>query len=43
MSYGYFISGFGAARWHRMTIRERIRLRKRRRRMDDLAGLAEWK
>ena len=42
MSFGYFIAGSGAARWHRMTIRERIRLRKRRKKADDLAGLRGW-
>ena len=37
MSYGYFQAGTGKARRHRMTIRERMRLRKRRRMMDDLS------
>ena len=43
MNYGYFVAGTGKARWRRMTILERIRLRMRRRHTDDLAGLAEWK
>lgn len=41
--YGYFQAGTGRARWTRMPLIGRIRLRMRRRRRDDLAGLAEWK
>lgn len=37
MSYGYFKAGTGKARRHRMTIRERMRLRRRRKQMDDLS------
>ena len=40
--YGYFQAGTGKARWHRMTLIERIRLRRRRRWRDDLAGLKGW-
>lgn len=37
--FGYFHAGSGRARWRRMTIRERLALRKRRRKADDLACL----
>lgn len=37
--HGAFISGAGRPRWRRMTLAERLRLRKRRKRTDDLAGL----
>lgn len=40
--YGYLMAGYGQARPHRMTLMERIRLWKRRRRRDDLAGLRGW-
>jgi hypothetical protein len=40
--YGYFQAGAGQARWRRMTLMERLRLRKRRRRQDDLANLKGW-
>ena len=43
MMYGYFQAGTGQARWARMPLISRIRLWMRRRRRDDLAGLAEWK
>lgn len=39
MSYGYFQAGTGQARWRRMTWAGRRRLRKRRKRQDDLAGI----
>lgn len=41
-TYGYNMAGTGKARWHRMTIMERIRLRRRRRRADDLSNLKGW-
>jgi len=41
-SYGYNMSGTGKAHWRRMTILERIRLRRRRRRADDLSNLKGW-
>ena len=37
--YGFFQSGYGQARWRRMTLVERLRLRRRRKKTDDLAGL----
>ena len=37
MSYGYFQAGTGKAHWRRMTILERMRLRRRRKQMDDLS------
>ena len=37
--YGYLMAGTGAARFHRMTILERIRLRRRRKRVDDLFNI----
>ncbi len=40
--YGYLMAGTGKARWRRMTLVERIRLWKRRRRQDDLANLKGW-
>lgn len=40
--YGYLMAGAGKARWHRMTLVERIRLWRRRRRQDDLAGMRGW-
>ena len=40
--YGYFQAGTGKASHHRMRLMERIRLRRRRRRMDDLEGLSRW-
>jgi len=42
MNYGYFTAGAGQARWKRMTLAERFRLWKRRRRQDDLANLKGW-
>jgi hypothetical protein len=38
-TYGYFMAGTGSARWHRMTLIERIRLWRRRRVRDDLEGI----
>lgn len=40
--YGYLMAGTGKARWRRMTIAERLRLRRRRKHLDDLAGLRGW-
>lgn len=40
--YGYLMAGYGRARWKRMTLMERIRLRRRRKKQDDLAGLRGW-
>lgn len=40
--YGWLLAGAGQARWRRMTLMERIRLWRRRRRQDDLAGLRGW-
>lgn len=40
--YGYLLAGAGKARWHRVTIMDRIRLWKRRRKRDDLASLRGW-
>ena len=37
--YGCFIAGYGRARWMRMTLAARFRRWKRRRKVDDLAGL----
>ena len=37
--YGFFTCGYGKARWRRMTLLERIRLRMRRRKQDDLSCL----
>jgi len=42
MEYGYFFSGTGKARWIRMRLMDRVRLWRRRRREDDLAGLRGW-
>ena len=41
--YGYFLAGSGAARPRRMTLAARIRLRRRRKRIPDLAGLKAWR
>lgn len=38
-AYGYLTAGTGQARWRRMTLAERMRLRKRRKKQDDLACL----
>lgn len=35
--YGYNMAGIGKAHWRRMTMMERLRLLRRRRRVDDLA------
>lgn len=40
--YGFNTAGTGKARWIRMTLMERIRLWRRRRWADDLAGLRGW-
>lgn len=40
--FSYFRSGTGNARWRRMTILERFRLWRRRRKSDDLSGLRGW-
>ena len=40
--YGCFTAGYGRSRWVRMTLMDRIRLWRRRRRQDDLAGLRGW-
>lgn len=40
--YGYHTAGAGKARWCRMTFMERVRLWRRRRMADDLAGLRGW-
>ena len=40
--YGYHMAGTGKARWRRMTITERIRLWRRRRKQDDFAALRAW-
>lgn len=40
--YSYLMAGTGKARWIRMTLMERIRLRKRRRKQDDFASLRAW-
>lgn len=40
--YGYFQAGTGRARGQRMTIAERLRLRRRRKVRDDLAGVKGW-
>lgn len=37
--YGYFTAGNGRAAVRRMTLAERIRLRRRRRKRDDLSGV----
>lgn len=37
--YGYFLAGSGKARLHRMTLRERLKLRRRRKKADDLSSL----
>ena len=41
-TYGYFQAGSGKAAVHRMTLMERIRLRRRRRKRDDLSGVGAW-
>ena len=41
-TYGYHTAGIGKARWRRMTLAERIRLWRRRKFADDLAGLRGW-
>lgn len=41
-TYGYHTAGTGKTRWRRMTLMDRIRLRRRRKRADDLAGLKGW-
>lgn len=41
-AYGYQTAGTGKARWRRMTLMERFGLWRRRRRVDDLAGLRSW-
>ena len=40
--YGYFQAGSGRAAVHRMTLMERIRLRRRRKTRDDLRGVSAW-
>jgi hypothetical protein len=40
--FSYFRSGTGNARWRRMTILERFKLWRRRRKSDDLSGLRGW-
>lgn len=40
--YGYLMAGAGQARWQRMTLMDRIRLRRRRKKQDDLSGLRGW-
>lgn len=40
--YGYMTAGIGKANLIRMTLMDRIRLWRRRRRQDDLAGLRGW-
>lgn len=40
--YGYLMAGSGQARPRRMTLMDRMRLWRRRRRMDDLAGARGW-
>lgn len=41
-AYGYLMAGTGKARWRRMTLMERFRLWKRRRKQDDFASLRAW-
>ena len=37
--HGFFQAGYGKARWRRMTLMERLKLRRRRRKQDDLSCL----